>query len=302
MNAALIGSVSSSRVVLEAMIRGGITVTAVLGADESQADATSDYRSLRRLARDADLPFYAFVKQSEPGVRKFLETHKPDLLWIIGLHPPVDASLIRLANVGCIGFQPTALPIDRGPDSIAWTILHDASSAATLFWYTHKGRPGEIITRRGLPVGAHDYAENLLDRANSTLSVLVRDLAPAVRTGQPLRAAGHRACATDDPQDSRTDMQIDWNQPTDQIYRLIRAVSRPYGGAYTVVDGRKVTIWRARPVERIADDDQPPGTVIRTGNGVFVRTGDGVIRVTEAQCGLDDDMKNVLATGARAGD
>ena len=62
MNVALIGSVSSSHTALEALIRGGVDITAVLGLEESQADRVADYRSFRLLAEEADLPFLSFVK------------------------------------------------------------------------------------------------------------------------------------------------------------------------------------------------------------------------------------------------
>ena len=75
MNVALIGSVSSSYHVLDALIRGGVEITGVLGLDESRAKRVSDYRSLRPLAGRAGLAFQSFVKVEEPRVTEFLEHH-----------------------------------------------------------------------------------------------------------------------------------------------------------------------------------------------------------------------------------
>jgi len=94
MNVALMGSVSSSWHALDALIRGGVEVTGVLGVDESQAERISDYRSLRPLAKEAGIPFHAFVKVSEPPVEAFLRAHAPDLLWVIGLSQLVPDRLI----------------------------------------------------------------------------------------------------------------------------------------------------------------------------------------------------------------
>ena len=36
---------------------------------------------------------------------------------------------------------------------------------------------------------------------------------------------------------------IDWRQPARHIYNLVRAVTHPYPGAFTVLPGRKLFIW-----------------------------------------------------------
>ncbi|UCE62438.1 MAG: hypothetical protein JSU63_09995, partial [Phycisphaerales bacterium] len=53
--------------------------------------------------------------------------------------------------------------------------------------------------------------------------------------------------ATYYPKRTPADGLIDWLQPTDAIYRLIRAVGRPYPGAFSFCEGTKVTIWRGQP-------------------------------------------------------
>ena len=74
MNVAMMGSVSSSYHALEALARGGVEVTGVLGLDESRAGAVSDYRSLRPLAERIGADFLPFVRVDEPAVQTFLET------------------------------------------------------------------------------------------------------------------------------------------------------------------------------------------------------------------------------------
>ena len=130
MNVALMGSVSSSWHALDALIRGGVEVTGVLGVDESHAERISDYRSLRDRAAQARVPFHSFVKVSEPDVESFLKAHAPDLLWVIGLSQLVPQRLIDIAPAGGVGFHPTMLPEGRGRAPVAWTILRGARAAA----------------------------------------------------------------------------------------------------------------------------------------------------------------------------
>lgn len=58
----------------------------------------------------------------------------------------------------------------------------------------------------------------------------------------------------------------------------MRAVTRPYPGAFTFLDGRKVFIWKATPLDE--DTGAAPGTVV--GREPLVIAADkGAVRVEE---------------------
>src|SRR5262249_42920347 len=59
-----------------------------------------------------------------------------------------------------------------------------------------------------------------------------------------------------------TDGEIDWSQPTDKIYALIRALSPPYPGAYTYLGTRRITVRSARPVDAPRYVGRVPGRVV----------------------------------------
>ncbi len=286
MNVALIGSVSSSWYTLDALIRGGVEVTGVLGVAESQADRISDYRSLRELALIADIPFQPFVRIAESPVESFLKSHAPDMLWVIGLSQLVSNRLITLAREGGVGFHPTMLPEGRGRAPVAWTILLGAQAAANLFFLTDDPDAGDIIAQREVPVLPDDYSEDLIQRTNEVLAEVVLDLAPQIVSGQVPRTPQDHTKATYYDKRTPADGHIDWSQPTEQIYRLVRAAGRPYPGAFTHAADRKLTVWRGRPAH--ADDlteSQHPGTVARIdANGnTLVATADGGLWMTEVE-------------------
>ena len=164
MKIALIGSVSSSWYALDALIRGGVEITAVLGVDESQADKISDYRSLRSLAADANIPFLSFVKVSESRVEELLRERAPDMIWVIGLSQLVPESLIKIAPHGGIGFHPTMLPEGRGRAPVAWTILKGARAAVNLFFLASEPDAGDIIVQEKEGVLKGDSAFSLFYR------------------------------------------------------------------------------------------------------------------------------------------
>jgi methionyl-tRNA formyltransferase len=71
------------------------------------------------------------------------------------------------------------------------------------------------------------------------------------------------------------EFRIDGSRPAEELARVVRA-GNPRPGAWMVVDGKRIKVWRARP----EPGDGEPGVVRRPGELV---TTDGVLRLDEVQ-------------------
>ena len=71
-----------------------------------------------------------------------------------------------------------------------------------------------------------------------------------------------RACFPYTPMLKKEDGRIDWNQTADHISRQVRALN-PWPVAYTVFNGQKLSILRARAIDEAAGEyaSGPPGKV-----------------------------------------
>jgi len=302
MNLALIGSVSSSQAVLDALIRSSVEITCVLGLDAAQADRVSDYRDLRPLAEQAGIPFRAFTKIAEPEVAAFLEQHRPDTLWVIGLSQLVPRPLVELAPRGGVGFHPTPLPKGRGRAPVAWTLLLEKPAAASLFFLADEPDAGDIIMQRSVPVLPDDYSEDLIERTNQALAAMVCELAPMIESGDLPRTPQDHSQATLYDKRTPEDGLIRWGQPTDQIYKLIRAAGRPYPGAFAYARRQKIIVWRGHPASpnsaRMLSEARP-GVVLAADRdaGFLVATGDGAVWLTEVQPPPQGTTDSLLTVG-----
>jgi methionyl-tRNA formyltransferase len=63
---------------------------------------------------------------------------------------------------------------------------------------------------------------------------------------------------------------IDWNRSAEEVYNWIRGQTHPYPGAFSYIDGKKVTIWEAKPPERDRCFAEP---------GEIMETNDDKLRV-----------------------
>ena len=69
------------------------------------------------------------------------------------------------------------------------------------------------------------------------------------------------------------DGHIDWTRSAKEIHDLVRAVTKPWPGAFTDVFGKKVTIWKTR-LSPHGGHDVFPGKVELTEHSVIVYAGD----------------------------
>lgn len=303
MRIALIGSVSSSLCVLEALIEARVDVCCVLGVVPERGRSIADYRDLGPTAGHASIPYLSFGKVSEPHVPAFLRDHRPDMLWVIGLSQLVPQELIAIAPKGGVGFHPTMLPEGRGRAPVAWTILRGLRAAANLFYLVETPDAGDIIAQREVPVLPDDYSEDLIARTNDTLRSLVLDLGPGLRSGKLPRVPQDHTRATYLEKRTPQDGRIEWTAPTDAIYRLIRAAGRPYPGAFSYLGDRKIIIWKASPTQQPhrTEPSDSSGEVfaIDEHHRPIVGTTDGALVITEAAFDDGSSALEALTPGDR---
>ena len=91
--------------------------------------------------------------------------------------------------------------------------------------------------------------------------------------------------------------EIDWNKSAVEIWNLVRAISRPLQGAWTMLGGRKLHVWRVgviEPIRELPAEGAVPGQVLAvTGRGLWVKTGRGQVCILESE--LDEEPNLPLA-------
>jgi hypothetical protein len=89
---------------------------------------------------------------------------------------------------------------------------------------------------------------------------------------------------------------------TSAIYALVRSQTPPFPGAFTYFEGKRLTVWRAKPVpDAPRYDGRIPGRVVgmsRADGTLDVLTGDGVMRLLEVQ--LDGGERTAAANVVRS--
>jgi methionyl-tRNA formyltransferase len=185
---------------------------------------------------------------------------------------------------------------------VAWTILLNQPAAANLFFLSAEADAGDIIAQRLVETRSDDYAQDLIDRTNVVLEGIARELAPAIRSGALPRRPQDHSQATWYGKRTPEDGRIDWRRPASEIHRLVRACSRPYPGAFSELQGRRLIIWRAAVHDR-ADHVGTLGQIVRVApdGAALVQCGEGLLWLTEVTDSAGAALATQLPVGARMG-
>ena len=244
---ALVGAVGTTEVALRALAECGHAPVLLFTLPLEKKGRHSDFVDLAPLAAELGVPLVRVDDVNAPGTVAELREAAPDLLLVIGWSRICGAEFRAVARLGTLGYHPTLLPRMRGRAALAWTILLDLErSGGTLFWMDEGVDSGPIAAQQAFDIPSGTTLSGLLDLQLSALGemipALLAQLAAGARPSRPQDHGEATYLAVRRPADG----EIDWTRSAEEIERLVRAVSRPYPGAYSKLGDREVTVWSAR--------------------------------------------------------
>lgn len=240
-----------------------------------------------------------FFEARQVGVEKWRslwETTPIDLMLVLSWRYIVPREIYTRPERGSFVFHDSLLPAYRGFAPTVWSILNgEDHTGVSLFAMDEGVDTGDLVAQRRVPIGPDDTIAEVLERVTQVYLSILEQMLPSLLDGSAPRSPQDSSGATYTCKRLPDDNQIDWTQPTEDTYNLIRAVTRPYPGAFTTLDGRVLKVWSAR---RLPDYEtyvgRVPGRVVevRPGEGVVVLTGDAALLLREVQYADEDSSQN----------
>ena len=215
---------------------------------------------------------------------------RPGVCVCAGWHRPIDPEVLDIPTAGFIGFHASRLPAGRGGAPITWSLITGAPPVwLSMFWYDAGIDTGPVIDQAAVSVEPRDDVGMILEKLGwcgmGLLDALPYPHLAAVRgTPQSPQAATYR------PRRQPQDGLLLWDRPATALSQWVRGLTRPYPGAYTFIDGHRITVWsaEARSAESV---DAAPGQIVDVvdGAGVDVATERGILRLKRVRIdeGLD---------------
>ncbi len=167
---------------------------------------------------------------------------------------PGRASIVVVAAYGALvptellderlwlNVHPSLLPRWRGAAPVERAIMAgDRETGVTIHRTTPELDAGPIAAQRAYPIAPDHDAGAVYERATSVALALLGEVLPEPRF-RPQPTVGVTYAEKIRPEDR----VLDWARSPVELVNRVRALS-PHIGAWGIVDGRRLTVWRARP-------------------------------------------------------
>ena len=220
-------------------------------------------------------------KAKDLEVKNFISAAKPDLIWVTDYRYLLPVEIIRLPIRGVVNMHPSLLPKYRGRASINWAILKGETRIGLTAHFVDEGiDTGDIIEQKSFILSDDQDVGDALNMLYPLYRNITRNVLDYIRDGHPPRRQQDLTQGTCFPRRRPEDGQIDWSQPARTVRNLIRAVARPYPGAFTFHQQKKIIVWSSELGQQTMK--AKPGEIIEGGSGSFtIQVGDGTLLIND---------------------
>jgi methionyl-tRNA formyltransferase len=277
---------------LQVLLARGVDVALVVTHEDS-ARENIWFGSVAQVAAEHGIETITPTDPKSQELHDAVAKAAPDFIFSFYYRNMLPVSLLALAKRGAYNMHGSLLPKYRGRVPTNWAVINGETEAgATLHEMAAKPDAGAILAQTPVPILPDDTAAMVFDKTVVAAEQTLWRVLPALLKGEaphlPNDLASGSYYGGRKPEDGR----IDWTQPAQRVYNLIRAVAPPYPGAFTDIDAHRFIVARARlvpetgapgvSIERLGElRSLPPGLSV-TDNALFGVCGDGrVIAIHE---------------------
>lgn len=186
------------------------------------------------------------VLKRASALRDCVNKFKPNICFVVGWYTILDKSLLESVPRGFIGIHASILPTYRGSAPLVWALINkEKETGWTLFQFNENMDEGDIWLQGKVKINGDDYISDLIEKIEQSIEAHLERSYIDILNDRILpyrqKMDGISYCGRRIPDDGK----INWNDTAENVYAFIRSQSHPYPGAYTILNGEKVTIWRA---------------------------------------------------------
>jgi methionyl-tRNA formyltransferase len=242
------------------------------------------FRTPAAAAAAKDIPVFTPEKTNTPEWIERIAAFRPDLILSAYYRHMISTKILSVARLGGFNIHGSLLPKYRGRAPINWAVLHgEPRIGMTLHRMVQRADAGAIVDQDGVDMGPRDTAEQAFRKVLPCARRILARQIDALLAGTAPESPQDETQATTFRGRTPEDGRIDWTQTSTRIFNLIRAVTDPYPGAFTDVNGARLMVWWAEPESDAARGRRGAAGEILSLSPLVVATGDGALELTNVE-------------------
>ncbi len=272
---------------LDALIEAGSEIVGVVTAPDKPAGRGQKVNesAVKQYAVAHGLKVLQPEKLKDENFIAELQALQADLQVVVAFRMLPDV-VWNMPPRGTINLHASLLPQYRGAAPINWVLINgEKESGVTTFFLKHEIDTGDILFTEKVTLTGHETAGELHDRLMYKGAGLLVKTVKGVESGrysehpQAELAAGVELKQA--PKIFKEDCKINWDQPVENVYNLIRGLS-PYPTAFTILQDKILKVFGAE-CEIVETEEQPGEFFSDNKTYLKVSTRNGFIHLTDIQ-------------------
>ncbi len=243
------------------------------------------FHDFEAFSNENKIPFALMKnKMDDDELFNFGKRSNPDIIIVAGWYHMITKKWRKLAK--CYGLHASLLPKYSGGAPLVWAMINNEKETGISFFEMDSGvDTGKIVSQKKVEISPNDTIQTLYEKIQNSALEIISETLPMFYEGKVTLKDQDHSKRTIYPQRKPSDGEIDWNKSSEYIERFIRAQTKPYPGAYTIVKGKKIRIWKAK-ISKEKFEDALPGKLVKRNETSFFTTKDGCIEVLDHEAGI----------------
>ena len=272
---------------LEALLEAGSEIVGVITAPDKPAGRGQKLSesAVKQFAVSRGLKVLQPEKLKNPEFLAELKSLNADLQVVVAFRM-LPKVVWNMPTKGTINLHASLLPQYRGAAPINWAIINgEKESGVTTFFLKQEIDTGDVLFMEKITITddttAGEYHDRLMNKGAGLLVKTVKAIESGRYTEQPQQQLADDQELKHAPKIFKEDCRIQWNQPVEKVYNLIRGLS-PYPASFTELNGKTFKIYKAS--KETGTPEIEPGAYL-TDNKTYLKfaCNDGYILVTDVQ-------------------
>ncbi|MEN9577823.1 MAG: High confidence in function and specificity [Pseudomonadota bacterium] len=238
--------------------------------------------AVKLAALELGLEVHQPVKVKTGNLDEWLRAHEVEAALVIAYGRILPPAVLEVPRFGCINLHASLLPKYRGAAPINWVLINGETETGISLMRMDEGLDtGPVFSQHRLSLTPQPNAGELARRMSALAAEIVRLDLPKVFAGlEPIPQ--DPGLATHAPPLHGPDCQLDFTQSSSALVNRILGLS-PRPGAFTTLGAKRLKILNAETTE-FTDHGAEPGEIVRAERDcILVKSGDGLVRIVEAQ-------------------
>ena len=235
---------------------------------------------VKTIAVEKGIKVYQPVRVREQEFVEILRGYNPDVIIVVAFGQIIPESILEIPKYGCVNIHGSLLPKYRGAAPIQWAVLDGEKETGVTTMLMDKGiDTGDILLKRVINLAEDETAGSLFDKLMALGAETILETLEGLENGS-ITPEKQGESPTDYAKMLTKAMGlIDFTRTAAELDCFIRGMN-PWPSAYTVLYGKTLKIWKAKPV----DGNGGAGSVLSVGKDSFiVGCGENALEIFEVQ-------------------